>query len=86
MKWKRYRFSTRAVEDYRPLVFNPAYPWWISATAGDGQSVTIVAYLPGDEPLTRYWDDAFEVEYIEEEAIVFSERFPKPTYYRETAG
>lgn len=84
MKWRRYRFSTRSVDDYRPLIFNPAYPWWCSATAGDGQSVVIVAYLPAGESLQRYWDDAFEIDYTDEETITFSERFPRPEYYQES--
>jgi len=83
MKWKRYRFRTQSVDDYRPLIFNAAYPWWCSSSAGDGSYVVIVAYLPVDETLERYWDDASEVEYTDEETITFSERFPKPEYYRE---
>ena len=80
MKWRRYRFYTRAVDDYRPLLFNPAYPWWNSATTDD--AVIIVAYLPANEPLERYWDDAFDVDYTEEENITFSSRFPMPDYYQ----
>jgi len=83
MKWRRYRFYTKSVDDVRPLVFNPAYPWWHSGTAGDDSFAIIVAYLPPDEPLLRYWDDAYEIEYTEEEAITFSSRFPKPAYYHE---
>lgn len=82
--WRRYRFYTRSVGDYRPLIFNPRYPWWCSATAGDGESVSIVAYLPTDEPLERYWDDAFDVEHTDEDTITFSSRFPKPASYQET--
>ena len=81
VKWKRYRFSTRSVADCRPLVFNPAYPWWHSGTAGDDSYAIIVAYLPADEPLEYYWNDAFDVTYTEKESIEFSDRFPKPEYY-----
>ncbi len=81
-KWRRYRFNTRSVDDPRPLIFNPAYPFWVSGyDAFMSEYATIIAFLPEDEPLTRYWDDAYEVEYTEEEAIFFSERFPKPDYY-----
>lgn len=83
MKWRRYRFYTRSVDDVRPLVFNPHYPWWHSGDAGDSSFASIVAYLPVDEPLERYWDDAYEVQYTEEEAITFSDRFPRPAYYQE---
>lgn len=81
MTWRRYRFSTHATDDYRPLVFNPHYPWWCSASADD--AVTIVTYLPVDEPLAHYWDDAFDVTYTEEERITFSSRFPRPEYFVE---
>lgn len=85
MNWIRYRFYTRA-DDYRPIIFNPAYPWWCSGEAGDGSYSVIVAYLPKDEPLERYWDDAFEITEDECEAITFSSRFPQPEYYVETIG
>jgi hypothetical protein len=78
-KWRRYRFYTKSVEDYRPLIFNPGYPWWCSATGAD--FVVIVAYLPSDEPLERYWNDAYDATSTEEGAITFSSRFPRPAYY-----
>ena len=34
-----------------------------------------------DEDLLKYWDDAFDVEFTEEESISFSDRFPKPSYF-----
>ncbi|MBG9693224.1 hypothetical protein ABD91_21025 [Lysinibacillus sphaericus] len=77
--WKRYRFKTKSTKDYRPLIFNPKYPWWCSGE-GDGY-VVIVAYLPEKDDLFKYWDDAYEVEYAEEKEITFTERFSKPDYY-----
>jgi hypothetical protein len=79
--WKRYRFYTKSVDDYRPLVFNPKYPWWCSGYADD--AAVIVAYLPADEDLLKYWDDAFDIDYTEEDKIKFSDRFAKPEYYIE---
>lgn len=80
--WKRYRFYTKAIKDYRPLIFNPKYPWWCSGF-GDKHAV-IVAYLPEHEDLYEYWDDAYNVEYSEHDKIEFSSRFPKPKYFVET--
>jgi hypothetical protein len=80
--WKRYRFKTYAVDDYRPLIFNPKYPWWCS---GEGEDhAVIIAYLPEDEDLLKYWDDAFDVEFTEEQEITFSGRFPRPDYFEES--
>lgn len=84
-KWKRYRLKSYAVEDYRPLIFNEKYPWWCSGSgdSSDGEYVVIVAYLPNDEDILKYWDDAFEIDYTEEDEIIFSGRFPKPEYFVE---
>lgn len=79
MNWIRYRFKTRAIDDYRPLIFNPKYPWWCSGFS-DKEAV-IIAYLPGNEDLFEYWDDASDIEYTEHDEITFSGRFPKPEYF-----
>lgn len=81
MKWRRYRFKTRSVEDYRPLVFNPKFPWWCSGE--NEETAIIIAYLPETEDLLKYWDDAEDTEFTEEEKIEFSGRFPKPQYFEE---
>lgn len=83
MKYKRYRFYTKSVEDYRPLVFNPSYPWWCSGFAGDESYAVIVAYLPIAEDIYKYWDDAYNIDYEEYDEITFTDRFPKPDYYIE---
>jgi hypothetical protein len=84
MKWVRYRFYTKSVDDYRPLVFNPKYPWWCSGYAGDESYAVIIAYLPKRESLKKYWNDAYEIDKTEEDKISFSDRFPKPDYFIET--
>lgn len=77
-QWVRYRFYTKSVDDPRPLIYNPMYPWWCSGYAGDMSYAVVVAYLPKYEPLARYWDDAFEVESEPKKEIEFSSRFPQP--------
>jgi len=83
MKWKRYRFKTYAVKDCRPLIFNPKYPWWCSGEGENeiGEYATIIAYLLIDEKLSKYWDDAFDIEFTLEKKIIFSDRFSKPNYF-----
>ena len=81
MKWCRYRLKTRSVDDYRPLLFNESYPWWCSGFSGDDTYATIVCYLPIGEDLTKYWDDAFDIDVEYREGITFSDRFPRPNYY-----
>ena len=84
MNWKKYRFKTYA-SDNRPLIFNPKYPWWCSGYSEDseGEYSIIIAYLPSNEDLFKYWGDAFDVDFAEKESITFSDRFPKPDYFIE---
>jgi hypothetical protein len=79
--WKRYRFKSYSVDDYRPLVFDERYPWWCTGYGDD--YVTIVCYLPVDEDLLKYWDDADDVDFEERDEITFTDRFPKPDYFKE---
>ena len=89
-KWRRYRFVTRYIDDYRPLIFDPRFPWWCSGHSIGGtpenpeiSNATIIAWLPFDEPITKYWDDASQVEYTEHETISFIDRFAKPDWFIE---
>ena len=82
-KWIRYRFKTKSVEDYRPLVFNQKYPWWCSGVAGDRSYATIIAYLPENEKLSKYWNDAFDIAIDRVNRIEFTDRFKKPEWYKE---
>lgn len=78
-EWRRYRFKTRSLNDYRPIVWNPKFPWWCS---GEGKDYAIIiAYLPATEELGNYWPEAFCVESTIESKIKFSSRFPKPEYF-----
>lgn len=77
--WYRYRFKTQSIKDYRPLIFNKKYPWWCSGESD--ADVTIIAYLPKSEDLSKYWDDAFDIDFTEHDEITFSSRFPKPDYF-----
>lgn len=85
MRWKRYRFGTYAT-DWRPLVCNPQYPFWNSGESNNtnGEYSIIIAYLPADEELLKYWDDAFDIKFTEEEKINFTPRFPRPENYVES--
>lgn len=80
--WKRYRLKTKSIEDYRPLIFNPKYPWWCSGESED--YAVIIAFFPEDENIFKYWDDAFDVEFTTCKNIEFTDRFQKPKYFVES--
>ena len=80
-KWKRYRFQSKE-EDYRPVLFNPSYPWWCSGYGND--FAIIIAFLPSDKDLHEYWPEAENIEFDKYDEIFFTGRFPKPEYYKDS--
>ena len=78
----RYRFKTRSVDDYRPMVDmkDIGMPWWCTGVAGDGSYAVIVCYLPGREELSKYWNDAYDIEMRCQKEIIYTSRFPKPVW------
>ena len=82
-KYIRYRFKTKAIDDYRPLkdMEDIQMPWWCS---GEGEDYAIIiCYLPNKTDLREYWDDAYDIEEQEKEEITYTDRFPKPDYIKE---
>lgn len=78
-----YRFKTKAVDDYRPLIDMKEIqmPWW--STGYGINHVTIVCYLPKGEDLFKYWDDAYDIDSEERNEIKYTDRFPKPDWIKE---
>ena len=82
-KYIRYRFKTKAIEDYRPLLDMKSIqcPWWCSGEGSD--YATIICYFPVGIDLFKYWNDAYDIEKEEKEEIVYTVRFLKPDYIDE---
>lgn len=79
----RYRFKTNAVYDPRPLIDMAPIkmPWWCTGfSQTTNEYAVIVCYLPEDEPLAKYWDDAFDIEAEIVGEIKYTDRFPKPEW------
>ena len=75
-----YRFKTKS-EDFRPLIDmkDIKMPWWCSGYASNGDAI-IVCYLPKKEDLSKYWDDAYDIESEERSEIAYTGRFRKPEW------
>ncbi|MBQ9489366.1 MAG: hypothetical protein IJU80_05490 [Lachnospiraceae bacterium] len=90
MQLIRYRFKTKAVDDYRPLidmVETIKMPWWCTGfgyknLADEEEYATIVCYLPEGEDLLKYWDDAYDIDSSKVNYISYSDRFPEPEALR----
>jgi hypothetical protein len=81
IQWVRHRFHANA-DDYRPMTFPPPGPYWCSGS-GDDYSI-VIAYLPrGVKPSSKkLWPEASEIESEDVEGITFTDRFPKPSWWK----
>lgn len=77
-----YRFKTKSVDDFRPLIdmAEIQMPYWCTGRAGDDSYVIIVCYLPKEENLYKYWDDAYDIDSKECNSITYTNRFTKPEW------
>ena len=82
MNYIRYRFKTYYA-DCRPEkdMAKINMPWW--CTGGNDDFSVIVCYLPKNEKLSDYWDDADEIETQECDEIIYTSRFTKPDWIKE---
>jgi len=78
--WLRCRFKA-AADDYRPMKFPPPGPYWCSGQNDD--SSTLIAYVRTEDQIIEHWPEAEDIEVTEQEEIVFTDRFPKPTWFKE---
>jgi hypothetical protein len=77
--WIRHRFRAN-YPDYRPVKFPPPGPYWCSGT-GDDYSI-VIAYLPETVDVREFWPEASQVESEPSERIVFTDRFPRPNWWK----
>lgn len=81
-KWNRLRFKTKSVDDWRPVKWPMPGPYWCSGYAGDDSYAIIIAYMPKGKSVKKYWPDAYEIDSTEEDVITYSDRFPKPDWWK----
>jgi hypothetical protein len=77
----RARFYANG-DDYRPVEWPIKYPYWCSGYTSKNECL-IIAYADNPEDITRLWPEAHDIECEEAEEIVFTSRFPKPSWYNE---
>lgn len=79
----RYRFQANE-DDWRSVTFPPPGPAWCSGY-GDGYSI-VVAYANSEDEIRRFWPEAANIDCLNENVEPkFSDRFPKPDWYRPEA-
>ena len=77
----RARFKVSS-EDYRPVNWPIKHPYWCTGYDGDGVCATIVAYADDEAEVLRNWPEATGIDAEECTEYVFTERFPKPDWFK----
>lgn len=76
----RARFHANP-DDPRPLKWPIKHPYWVTGY-GDDYSI-IVAYADSEEQILELWPEAAEIESTDADAYQFTDRFPKPDWFKE---
>ena len=78
--WIRARFKAY-LEDSRPVKFPPPGPWWESGFGND--YAIVVGYFKTEDQITEFWPEAKDIDFTEQDEITFTDRFPKPSWWKE---
>lgn len=86
----RVRFKIKFVdcdEDYRPVIWPIKYPYWVSGEHNNefddnDEYFILVAYVENSEELYKQWPEAYDLDIEEVDKIEFTDRFPKPDWYK----
>jgi hypothetical protein len=86
MSWLRVRFTSNA-DDYRPISFPPPGPYWCSGYTVNNDfecdEYILIAYVKKESDITKFWPEAKNLNCTEEKQITFSDRFPKPDWWKD---
>jgi len=78
----RARFETNA-SDPRPVNWPIKHPYWITGAHGiDWEIFTIVAYADDVDEIKRNWPEAVNIDATPADDYVFTDRFPKPDWFK----
>lgn len=75
----RIRFQAN-LEDYRPINWPVKHPYWCS---GEGDTYSIViSYADNEKYIYDNWPEAKNLDIQEVDEYEFSDRFPKPNWFK----
>ena len=75
----RVRFKAN-LDDPRPIHWPVKHPWWCT-----GESEThsiVVSYADDEQYIHDNWPEATDLESTEEAGYVFTDRFPRPDWFK----
>ena len=75
----RIRFNVTN-EDFRPVNWPLAYPYWCSGFDSDG--AILISYCDNAEYIFCNWPEAINLQIEEVAGYQFTDRFPKPEWFQ----
>lgn len=78
----RARFKADG-KDYRPVNWPVKHPFWCTGSAMDDSYSIVVAYADDEAEILKNWPEATDIEATEVEGYQFTDRFPKPSWFKE---
>ena len=78
----RIRFKANA-DDFRPINWPVKHPYWCTGYAGDDSHSIVVSYADDIEYIMKNWPEARNLQIQEVEHYTFTDRFPKPKWFKE---
>ncbi len=79
----RARFKAN-LDDYRPVNFPLKHPYW--CTGYDDENSIIVAYADNEAEILKNWPEAKDIDYEERDKYTFTDRFPKPEWFKDQSS
>ena len=67
--------------DPRPVNWPLKHPYWITGYAADESYATVRSYADDEAYILNNWPDATDLEVIEVDGYIFTDRFPKPDWF-----
>ena len=78
---KRIRFEVNG-EDYRPISWPIKHPYWCTGTTMYDTAI-LVSYADDEDYIKKLWPEAKNLEVEEAESYIFTDRFPRPDWFKE---
>jgi hypothetical protein len=68
-------------DDYRPITWPIKHPYWCTGYDSFGNPI-LVAYADDQAEIERLWPEAEDIDFVEVTEYQFTDRFPKPDWFK----
>ena len=79
----RVRFNAN-LDDYRPVNWPVKHPYW--CTGYSPTHAIVISYADDETYIKKNWPEASELDSVEVTDYIFTDRFPKPDWFKPEQG